>query len=102
MAQTMPEMMARKAVNRRIKFLRVMGDSIVEKSITESFAARHRGSMRPFRAKRWNSSFELLVVGVLFLPAPDPAQNHSSAYQKTVLSIQSLIDANKLDDARAA
>jgi tetratricopeptide (TPR) repeat protein len=58
--------------------------------------------MRPFRAKRWNSSFELLVVGVLFLPAPDPAQNHSSAYQKTVLSIQSLIDANKLDDARAA
>ena len=39
---------------------------------------------------------------MLFLSVLALAQNRSAAYQNTVLSIQSLIQANKLDDARAA
>ena len=42
----------------------------------------------------------LLAAAVLVLSTPAPAQNRSASYQKTVLSIQALIEANKFDDAR--
>jgi len=44
----------------------------------------------------------LLAAAVLVLPAQAPAQNPSTTYQKTVLSIQALIEANKFDDAHTS
>jgi len=43
-----------------------------------------------------------LSAAAILLAAAASAQSHTEAYQKTVLSIQSLIQANRLDDARAA
>ena len=70
--------------------------------MAEPFAGTYHRSARHPRGTRGSSPFRLLAMAVLFLPAPAPAQNRSAAYQKTVLSIQSLIEANKLDDARTA
>lgn len=74
----------------------------MEKTNAEQFAATHHRFVHPLRGKHRGSLFHLLAIAVLFLPAPASAQNRSAAYKKMVLSIQSLIEANDLDDAQAA
>jgi tetratricopeptide (TPR) repeat protein len=80
-----------------------MGESIVEETVAgpgertcnRSATPALRGCACGALLLRLFSVATLLSTGVI------PAQSHSAAYQKTVLSIQSLIEANRLEDARA-
>jgi tetratricopeptide (TPR) repeat protein len=96
-------MTAAKTAHRRNELLGIMGESIVQKTIVEPGAnTRRRSALQALCGRCCRSLFHALAIAPLLISAAAPAQVHSAAYRRTVLSIQELIEANKLDDAHTA
>jgi len=75
----------------------------VEKTIVEPDAnIRQRSALQAFCGWCCRCLLYSLAIAPLLISATAPAQDHSAAYRRTVLSIQALIEANKLNDARTA